>query len=186
VGIEAKFKVGDWVWHATFDSHEKWVKCPDCLGFKTAKLTFGDGTDVTVECGNCAQGFDPPRGIVCDYEYEPRADQVVVEGIDIHRGCCEGESEFVVRYSLSDHRVGDEMNVFDNKQDAKKRAEILAQDWAKQEQVRLNIKDKPSKNWAQNASYHRQCVKRAQRDLEYHTQKLNVAKSHAKETEIDA
>ena len=181
MSVKAKFGVGDWVWHATFESHEKWVKCPHCLGYKWAKVTFGDGSEVTVDCGGCESGYNPPSGVVRTYDHEAQADYVVVEGIEIHRSCQEGMPEFVVRYSLSNHRGGDEQNVFDNEQDAKERAVTLAQEWTALELKRLGSKDRPSRSWAQNASYHRRSLKTAQRDVEYHTSKLDAAKAHAKE-----
>lgn len=176
--IESKFKVGDQVYHATFEPHERWDKCPDCLGSKFAKVTFADGLEVTVDCGSCQSGFAPPSGLIKFYVHEPLVRYVLVEGIDIRR---HQESGYEIRYSLSDHRGGSETDIFTNEKDAQDRAELLAHAWEADEQVRIARKDKPSGSWAQNASYHRKALKAAQRDAEYHTRKLNVAEMHKRE-----
>jgi hypothetical protein len=172
-----RFAVGDIVWHATFESTEKWVTCPDCLGYKFAKVTFGDGSEVTVGCGECSRGFEPPSGYVRIYEHEAKALPVFVERVEISRG--DGD-ENSFSYSLSDHRGGSEY-IFDNEPEAKECAERLAEECKVAEEARVHHKDKPSQTWARNASYHRGCIKRAQRDLAYHTEKLNAAKIHSRE-----
>ena len=180
--FEARFKVGDMVWHATFDAREKWVTCPHCLSHKFAKVTFGDGEEVNVDCAECAPGFDPPHGVVRIYEHEPRACLVEVMGIDINRNNSEGRYE--VRYSLSDYRSGNENNVFDNESQAMEMALKLSAQWDESECQRVARKDKPSQTWSRNASYHRQALKRAQRDVEYHTRKLDAAKQHVKDEKV--
>lgn len=172
--MEARFKVGDWVWHATFDSREKWAACPDCLGHKFAKVTFGDGTEVSVDCQSCALGYNPPSGLIKYWQPEPMAQHVFIQGLSISRD--------EIRYSLSDHRGGNEEDVFDNEEVALIRAKQLASEFKVAEEARIARKDKPSTTWASNASYHRKQLKSAQRDLEYHTRKLEAAKRHAKET----
>jgi ribosomal protein S27E len=178
MSTKKRFEVGDTVWHATFESTEKWVRCPDCLGQRFAKVTFADGSEVTVECGECAQGFNTPSGIVRIYEHEAKVIPVIIERAESFRG--DGD-ELSFSYSLSDHRGGHD-DIFDSEAEAKECAERLAVEWKVSEEARINCKDKPSQTWARNASYHRNCVKRAQKDLEYHTSKLNAAKIYAKET----
>lgn len=170
---KAKFNVGDYVWHATFDARENFAPCPDCLGHKYAKITFGDGTEVTVDCGGCTIGFNPPNGLIRYWEHVPRAECVLVQGVNI--------TQQEIHYSLSDYRGGNEEDMFDNENQARDRAIKLAKDWRQAEEARIGRKEKPSKTWAQNASYHRKSLKQAQRDVEYHTKKLDAAKQYAKE-----
>ena len=179
--FQARFKVGQQLWHATFEPHEKWVKCPHCAGWKNALVVFGDGTEATVDCGECSLGFNPPSGLLKIYEHEPLAQLVEVTGISIDRNNHEGKYE--VRYSLSNCRSGNEENTFENKADAEAMAIVLRDEWNKQESKRAARKDKPSDTWARNSSYHRSALKRAERDVEYHSMKLGNAKLHAKESE---
>jgi hypothetical protein len=177
MSTKKRFEVGDVVWHATFESKEKWITCPNCLGSKFAKVAFADGSEVTVECAECARGFNPPSGVVQIYEHEASVLPVVVQRAESFRG---DDGEISFSYSLSDHRGGSE-DIFDNEAEAKKCAERLAAEWKVAEEARVHHKDKSSQTWARNASYHRKCLKEAQRQLEYHTAKLNAAKIHAKE-----
>jgi len=49
------------------------------------------------------------------------------------------------------------------------------------EREKIATKEKDTRTWAWNASYHRRQIKDAKRQLEYHTAKLNVASLKAKE-----
>ena len=42
------------------------------------------------------------------------------------------------------------------------------------------MKEKPARSWAWHVTYHRREIKRAERDLEYHTRALGIAKEKAK------
>jgi hypothetical protein len=52
---------------------------------------------------------------------------------------------------------------------------------AAQEEHRLATREKPTRTWAWNATYHRGCIRKAEHDLEYHRSKLTVALIHKKE-----
>lgn len=177
---QPKFKVGDAVWHATHEQREKWIVCPDCMGQRWVQVTFGDGTAVTVDCQNCGIGYEPPLGSVKTWEWEPRASLVLVEGLDVHQSWQDEGEKLIVRYSLSNHRGGDETCVFDNEEEAKAHAQVLAARLSAEEEKRINGKERTNRTWSWNASYHRKAIKQAQRDLEYHTRKLEAAKQHVK------
>src|ERR1019366_8075890 len=78
-----KFNIGDAVWFATTEHTEKYVTCPHCLGYKFAKVIFGDNSEVTVDCYECAPGCESPLGVVKVYEYQVLVTQVTISGMDI-------------------------------------------------------------------------------------------------------
>ena len=50
----------------------------------------------------------------------------------------------------------------------------------------MKRKEKDTKTWAWNVHYHRKEIREAQKRIEYHTSKLNVAKLHVKAEKEDA
>ena len=167
------------VWQATYGAEEKWIPCPDCLGQKYAKVTFADGSEVTVECEGCKRGYEPSRGVICTHEYQAWVARAGVVGMEIHSA--DGGASHQIRYSLTNRLFVDEDNLFALKSEAEIRAQELALEHAAAEAAKILRKDKPSDTWSRNASYHRRALKQAQRDVEYHTAKLSAAQAHVKE-----
>jgi hypothetical protein len=74
-----------------------------------------------------------------------------------------------------------EVDVFTDEASAKLRADQMAEEHDREERDRIFKKEKDSRSWAWNASYHRKEIKEARRRLEYHTSKLAVASLKSKE-----
>jgi hypothetical protein len=106
--------------------------------------------------------------LILGYEYEPAVEILQVEYIDSRDG--------IVRYNYRDNYV-----VFADHLSAAKRAIDLLEEYQTKETERLAAKEQPKRTWAWNVRYHRGCLKEAQRQIEYHTSKLNAALTHAKE-----
>lgn len=171
-----KYKIGDAVWRATFGSSENYVTCHDCGGTGRLRVIFHDETVASIECRNCALGYDPPTGRVRCYDRIGKADLGVIAGIELTTERVSyrfGSDRFY--YTVEEHEL------FDTEAAALARAQQIAAEHDAEERNRILTKEKDTRTWAWNASYHRQCIKRAQRDLEYHTAKLSVAKVRAKE-----
>ena len=179
MSVKPKFEIGETVWQATYGAEEKWVPCPDCLGQKYAKVTFADGSEVTVDCDGCRRGYGPSSGIVRTYEYQARVSRAGVVGMEIHSA--DGGASHQIRYSLTNHRFVDEDDLFALEASAWWRATELTAELAAAEAAKILRKDRPSDTWSRNASYHRKALKQAQHDVEYHTSKLNAAQAHVKE-----
>ena len=172
-----KFKIGDEVWRPTWDARENWVTCPDCGGTGRLRVTFHDETTVSIGCANCSVGYDPPRGKVKCYDRQPDAQIGIITGMEI-----DGEKvEYRIASGLNSYwRLSEDELSFD-RDEALAKAQAKAEAADAEERARISKKEKDTRTWAWNASYHRQCIKRATRDLEYHTAKLNVAALKAKE-----
>lgn len=170
-----KYQIGDEVYVPRFRNVEKSIPCPDCCGTKALTVIMGDGEQLSINCAWCAKGYDPPRGYLIVYDWAAYTERSYIEGVERsdgtyeYRGCGWSEKEDQIALTKEAAQVI-----------ACKRAE--AHNEAEQHRY-LACKEQTSRSWAWNASYHRNKIKQAQKDIEYHTAKLNVAKVKAKEGE---
>lgn len=173
----SKFNIGDEVWYASTEYQEKWITCPDCLGHKYLRVIFGDDTEVSIDCANCAPGYDPPRGVIKLGTYEVAVRQVTIGGMELQKDK-EPEYKFDC-YSGGCCRTK-ESQLFAAKEEAENVGRVLAAQMTKDEADRVNKKEKDTRTWAWNATYHRRMIKDAERNLKYHTDKLAAALRHQK------
>lgn len=79
----SEFKIGDQVWLARFEGVVSSVECPACGGTGRLRVTFHDETQVSIDCANCARGYEPPTGRVTVHERKAIAYPCVVTGMEI-------------------------------------------------------------------------------------------------------
>jgi len=170
-----RFEIGQQVWRPSFDNEPAYITCPDCGGSGRLRVTFHDETQVSIECKNCSVGYDPPSGRIKCYNRMPRAELETITGCEIGGGKVEWRTSGTYRVDASE--------LFDNEADCMIAAMAKAAQFDADDRQRILTKEKDTRSWAWNASYHRKCIKEAQRQIEYHTAKLNVAKVKAKEPE---
>ena len=175
IGVDMKFNIGDTVWLASCNSEEHYLTCPDCGGTKTVTVTLWNGEVFVIDCVGCSRGYDRPSGSVSVYNRTPSAMQVVVEGVSLSRGKPEYSVKGIYTYHVP------EENLFSTEALALVRADELAAKGNAEEKKRVLGKEKPTRTWAWNVHYHRAAIKRANRDITYHTEKLNAALPHSKE-----
>lgn len=182
---KGRFDVGDTVYYAEAESVHKHIICPDCAGKKYLTVILGDGEQVTIDCVTCKRGYEPSMGVISTWEYKGMVKQSIVAGLEV-RG---NKIEYLVDVSgdingcYSCRRKED---VFATYEEAEKRVDVLVKQHQAEEQKRLMSKDKPRHSWAWNATYHRREMKRSLKDAEYHKMKIEVAKQHSKEKEVEA
>ena len=168
------FKIGDKVWYASFERREKRIVCEDCYGDKYITVIMGDSSKVTIQCAGCQSGIEPSRGWNLIYEYEAKSQLTTINRIEIKKESI----EYYTDYGCGENRV------FATKEEADEKATELGRDYYAEQINRIkNLKEHNKRTWSWNAHYHRRQIKEAQRNLEYHTAKLNVAKIKAKEDE---
>lgn len=166
-----KFNIGDKVWYASFGRVEKHIVCTDCQGQKYLTVIMGDKSEVTIECAGCQSGYDPPKGYNIIFDYVMESKRTTIEKIAINKDSIE--------YYTSAGCGAD--RVFATKKEADKKAEELGKKYYIEQKHRLeNLKENNKRTWSWNTTYHRRQIKEAQKNLEYHTAKLNVAKIKAK------
>ena len=172
-----KYNVGDSVWHPTWHTTENYVTCPDCGGTGRIRVIFHDDSQVSVECRNCGPGYNPPTGRIKVYDRKPDAQYVIITGMELTSE--DGISKILYNCSNAWH-VSQE-DLFDNSEDASAAAIQKCLELDKKDRDKVLRKEKDTRTWAWNASYHRNCIKKAEKDIAYHTDKLNVASLKAKE-----
>lgn len=171
-----KFSYGEMVWCAEVRPTEKQVKCPDCFGMKYLRVTLGDDSVVTVDCQECERGYLGPQGTVTAHDYAATVETRMVTGIETWDG------EF--RYSFYQRSSVEESRCFATQEEATVRAAELQTEDEERERQRFAAKDKPNRSWGWNATYHRGCLRRAEKEIEYHTKKLAMALEHKKAEKV--
>jgi hypothetical protein len=172
--------LGQTKWIAKAAQHSKVSQpCPDCFGKKYLIVTLGDDSQVIIDCATCAAGYEPPKGYLLIDQYEPDAELITVQEMEMELI----DGKHVVLYSGNGFYRVPEAELFDCKLDALERARVKAEELAAEVQARFQRKEKDTRTWAWNVTYHRRCIKQAQRDLEYHTKKLAVSLPHKKDKE---
>lgn len=175
--METKFNIGDKVFRATFGPQEKWVTCPDCFGQLALKIELGNGEIVAIDCAGCRSGYEPPRGLVRQYEYSVTADQFTVTGISTGRE----ETRYDLNNFGGSYYTADESDLFLSETEALAHGETKKQARADEENRRWMAKTKDHRTWAWHVHYHRNCAKNAKAEMERHLAKLDIAKLKAKE-----
>ena len=173
-----RYNIGDVAWRATYDKSPREVTCPDCGGTGRLRVTFHDDTQVSIECRECTSGYDPPTGRIRIYDGgRPRAEQVIISGIEMDA------SKELYRVAAGAHSYWSipSAELFDDEAAAQTRGAELAAEHDETERRRVFEKEKNTRTWAWNASYHRRCIEKAKKDIAYHEAKLAVAAVRAKE-----
>lgn len=172
--VEPKFKIGDDVYYASFESYcQSKITCQDCFGNKYLTVILGDDSKVTVECTGCRYGYDEPQGYHVIYEAKSCSELVTIERMEIQKDS--------VEYGFKNCYRAKEDRLFKTKEEADLVANILIEKNREEQLQRVKHKEKNTRSWAWNATYHRGRIRQANKDLEYHTAKLDVAKIKAKE-----
>ncbi len=165
-------KIGDVVWYAQIKTIEKYITCPHCFGDKCLTVILGDESKVSIDCECCREGMYY-RGQIQTWERIIDVCQYTIDRVEIKKD--------EVVYGLSCSYSVPATDVFLTREEAEVRATVLVEQKKNEEVQRLHNKEQYSRTWAWNATYHRNRIKLAEKDIVYHTAKLNVAKARAKE-----
>lgn len=172
--MKPQFNIGDTVYIPVHSGHaEIWVTCPDCAGKLYHTITLGCGDTHTIDCQGCTRGYESPSGRVSYYDSQGKAEYAEVIGMEMT------PSGYEYRLNCVNYKATS-MDVYATREEAQAKADEMAAAYVDEKKARIYKKEKDTRSWAWNASYHRQCLKRAQRDIEYHSAKLDVAKTKAK------
>lgn len=168
-----KYKIDDVVWYANRETKTEQVICPECFGNKFLTVILGDNSQVDIDCVGCGAGLENPKGYIVYYKHLVNVKQITIEKIE--------ETKLKTEYGFNGCYRVDGKNLFDTKKEAEKKAEILAEEHNKEELERIYRKEKNNRTWSWNVHYHRDCIRKAEKDLIYHNAKLKVAKIKTKE-----
>ena len=172
--MDKVYKVGDWVWYATYDSEEIKVPCPVCYGNKVVTVILGNGDEVAVECDYCGKGWQNALGYVTEYQRIPKAEQRMITKRRIEDGRDGEEIEYIgSQYILNIAQM------FDNEQEAYDYAVGLAEKATQEALDKPKYKNEKSYTW--NAGYHLKQAKSKRNEADYHEAKAKICKTRAKE-----
>lgn len=173
--MTAPVEIGQTVYTARAWSYgDHFVPCPVCYGKLFVILELGNGERVPVECEACGIGYDGPRGVVNEPCAGSAVGSFVVSGL-LQRGDDEWYL-FDRDQCSSGNRWGSEVFATEALAEAQ-RAVLYAA--AKEEAAHAAmrrweyLRKKPT--WL--VHYHRKNIKRAERELAWHTQKLSDARA---------
>lgn len=164
------FNIGDSVFCATSGTTQIWIECPECLGSGRLRVIIGTGEEFSIGCTCCERGYEGSPGRISTYDYQAKTESHTITGIEVQQH----EGKLKTTYRTYNYYL-DEANVFATKDEAIARAQQLAQEHAENEQRQLKCKEKDTRSWAWNVTYHRRCIKEAHRQIAYHTSKLHAA-----------
>jgi len=171
--VSDTIKLGDTVWVAIPRGQYKRITCPDCFGTGQLDVILKDGTRHSIDCSACTHGYHGPLGYIDTHDYEPKVSAETITGIEQHIG------------QPTEFRAGSYVykadQIYLTEADALARAAEMAQDQASEEALRIKRKEKDTRSWSWNSHYHRKCIRDAEKAIQYHTAKLNVASIKAKE-----
>lgn len=182
-----KFAIGDVVWTGEWKPYEIQETCPDCGGTLRLTVTLFDDTIYQIPCEACKRGWEGPYGVVHRTGYRASVRELVVQGMEL--GCWDsnrGIWEYKLGLEGSCYLNTPEHEIFLDEQAAMNFALSKGRQLEINEAARVFMKDKPAHTWAWHVTYHRRQIKEAQRQLEYSTRALGIAREKAKDRRTNA
>lgn len=179
--MDCPVQIGQTVYEARAWSYgDKLVPCPVCYGKLCAVLELGNGERVTVECDACGIGFDGPRGVVNEPCAGSSVSVFLVAGL-----VSVGDGWKVLDYHGFSRRWGDEVFATEAEAEAR-RAVLYAEAVEEAENRTLRQREYARKKLTWQVRYHRECIRRAERDLAWHTRRLSDAVARQRKPKGDA
>jgi len=159
-------KIGSYVYIAKFcPIASVTVDCPDCGGTGRIRMITHDDITHSIECG-CGHGYDKPSGKITIHQSVVEADHRMITEV------CQTKDGF--EYVLGCTIVKD-CSVFLNEADALAHGEKQRKEYIAEQERKIFSKEKDTRTWAWNVRYHRSEIKRLEKNIAYHTAKLNAA-----------
>lgn len=169
--------IGDMIYRVVTGQIESKERCPDCFGKLKLTVILGDGSQVVIDCQTCARGFEPPTGFITRYDYDAKVEHVRIDGMDVRPDRVEYKVDMRGGDGAWSWSTVDEDKAFDTFAEA----EVFAESERKRQATyQIESKEQRNKSWAWHVTYHRDNIRRHERDLERSRQQLGYAESKAK------
>ena len=173
-----RFEIGQQIWVSRYDPIAPvYEVCPDCGGTGRLRVIFHDDTEVSIECRNCSAGYGKPTGRVIVYRNRVCAYLATITGVEMNGK----ETRWQIDWTSGGGRIIGDDEAFDNEVDALVYGHVRMEHYEQEQRERIRSKERDTRTWAWNASYHRKRIKEAQQQIEYHSAKLAVAAIKAKD-----
>lgn len=165
--------IGQTVYWIESNTHfAKSIPCPMCFGKRFVTIILGDDSRTEIECGMCTHGLDRPSGFSKTWDAEASIYSGVITGISTREG---------IKYEVG-HRTIYAHECFNSEKDAEPARDVAlkeAQDRRAKWQEDNFVNCKKKQIWS--AGYHRERIKDAERNIEWHRMRLNMIKDRAGE-----
>jgi hypothetical protein len=163
--IQLPFAIGDVFWLPVGDPQQRRETCPICAGQLAIIVRLGSGEEVGVPCEACGLGHERARGFIDEWVIAPRADRFEIFRVT---GMRDGQW----RVESTDGAEVDFERLFPTEEKAidaakKRAAEVEEQNMRSRQHKREDVK---RGGWS--IQYHRQCIARLEKELEWHQAKV--------------
>ena len=171
------YNLGDNVfWVRSSTHYGKEIQCPMCFGQKQVTIILGDDSRVESVCGYCAHGIYKASGVSKTWEPMAVVCSGEVTGVSLSRDDC-------WQYQVA-HASLDENEIFTDLAVAEEERVIRLK--VVTEQADIYFKESfvtATRKQIWDAGYHRECIKREERTIEWHRARLCLIKDSTKPSE---
>ena len=162
-------------WVESHTHYGKTIPCPMCFGKRFVTIILGDESHTKSECGMCSHGLEYATGYAKTWDAIALIESGIITGMSTREG---------LKYEV-DHRSVYAHECFDSEDAAiptretkLKEAEERRDTWFKDSFIQC----KKKQLWS--TGYHRECIKSAERNIEWHM--LRLAMIAAKKTPTES
>ena len=153
--------------------------CDICFGKKKVVVILGNDDQVTIDCSACELGFDAPLGRTRDHKWISGAEKKLITEVETRQDISGEKVEY-----RSDGWCLKPEDVFNTKEEAEARAEIICKDYQYEQDTKaIYLKKDKTKNYAWNAGYHLRNAKKLRQQAEDHDRKAILCKGKIKDAE---
>jgi ribosomal protein S27E len=166
--MDTPFEIGQNYWAPRHHAELVTLPCPACKGTRIVAIVYGD-EHVSVDCEACGKGFEGPQGTITEYDFTPKAERFVIASVD---------SLYNGRWSVRSE-TGQTSN-FDELCETEEAAlAISAVKCAEQHESNMRSRmhgRSRAANATWSVSYHKKCIVDLERQLAWHTARINAGK----------
>lgn len=161
------FVIGQAMWAPAGVSEKVTLVCPICAGKRNVTVILGSGEQVCVPCEGCGIGYEGPRGVIEEWQHNPRAESfVIAELVSMH------QDRWTVRStSGAEHELKD---LFATEAEALEAATVRATEVHDRNMDQRGYKRKALNKLAWAIRYHREKIAGYERQIGYHKKMINA------------
>ncbi len=164
------FAIGQTFWAPRTSSEKVVLPCPACKGERVVTVIYGGDEHVVIECEACGKGFNGPQGFIEEWQFTPAASKFVVAGLEsMHQDNWRLLSTDGATMDLKDLCATEAEALAVSVQ---KCADQREHDMRSRQHARTKARDG---SWS--IAYHRNHIADCQRQIDWHTAKINAQKS---------
>ena len=167
-----EYNIGDKVYWAKYERIDVRKKCPVCFGKKGIIVILGNDEKVKIECDYCNVGLSSATGYIKEYDWVSDISEIIIDGKEINENL---KGKFIeYRYGCYILRNDD---IFIDKKDAEKRVKEKIKEAKDEEDKRYqSVKGGKIMKLSWSIGYHRKEIKQAEKNLAYHSSKVEIVK----------